>query len=439
MVVPVYFVIFTSATLVTSFILYQGLKASAVTLITMVMSFFVICLGITLLQMSKVDPKQLTKLDRKASIFLEATHRPTEETEKGSMSAMEEPGMDALRGGFGAVGSIIRARSINRKLSMSSTYGQLGGHHTSNLSTHGLESLQRYQCECPHAILEILLNAVNDNPMPHDAMDQVSLHTKSPVEGGSSFSHNVFPPKSKSSLTVSSCLEVRDLQPDYQFEEADVVHQYGYGRGDEAVHGFRQHPHLLPPMSNSATGRRSASNSISSIYPPVVESPDEYADLATPPLDKRGRYLDPYNAPGPSNLSKKPPRSRSNSPGPSGLPSTSKLANMFHFSTSADPSKHQVRGGAHRGTKDYPQLKTKDLAPEEMQERRGLVSDSPTDVRESTSYDDEPQSAVTDESMGHVFKATVRPLQTTTGRASGDYRGDGDITPKGSYAGGPYA
>ena len=148
MVVPVYFVTFTSATLITSFILYQGLKASAITLITMVLGFFVICLGITLLQMSKVDPKQLTKLGRKATIFLEATNRPTEESEKGNVSALEEPGMDALRGGFGAVGSIIRARSVSRRLSNASNYGQIGHHNSaSNLSTHGLGQLQRFQRE----------------------------------------------------------------------------------------------------------------------------------------------------------------------------------------------------------------------------------------------------------------------------------------------------
>lgn len=153
MVVPVYFVTFTSATLITSFILYQGLKASAITLITMVLGFFVICLGITLLQMSKVDPKQLTKLGRKATIFLEATNRPTEESEKGNVSALEEPGMDALRGGFGAVGSIIRARSVSRRLSNASNYGQIGHHSSaSNLSTHGLGQLQRFQREPPETI-----------------------------------------------------------------------------------------------------------------------------------------------------------------------------------------------------------------------------------------------------------------------------------------------
>lgn len=151
MVVPVYFVTFTSATLITSFILYQGLKASVITLITMVLGFLVICLGITLLQLSKVDPKQLTKLDRKATIFLQAAHIPTEESEKGNVTAMEEPGMDALRGGFGAVGSIIRARSISRQLSSASSfggYGKFGGYASgSNLSTHGMGHVQRYQCE----------------------------------------------------------------------------------------------------------------------------------------------------------------------------------------------------------------------------------------------------------------------------------------------------
>ena len=71
MVVPVYFCFFSSATLITSFILYQGLKASAVQLITMVLGFLTICLGITLLQMSKVDPKVFKGLDRRSTILLD--------------------------------------------------------------------------------------------------------------------------------------------------------------------------------------------------------------------------------------------------------------------------------------------------------------------------------------------------------------------------------
>jgi hypothetical protein len=155
MVVPVYFCFFSSATLITSFILYKGLKASAVTLITMVLGFLVICLGITLLQMSKVDPKVLTKLDRRSTMLLEAGRHPIESEEKGEVTALEDPGMDALRGGFGAVGSIIRARSVSRRMSSASSYqGGKRWPYDSNgglLSTHGLGNLQRYQCQWPGA------------------------------------------------------------------------------------------------------------------------------------------------------------------------------------------------------------------------------------------------------------------------------------------------
>ncbi|TXT15810.1 hypothetical protein VHUM_00313 [Vanrija humicola] len=151
MVVPVYFCYFTSATMVTSFILYKGLKAPATTLVTMVLGFLVTCFGITLLQMSKVDPKQLQHLDRRSTLLMAAARHGTEDQEKGRVTAMEEPGMDALRSGFGAVGSVIRARSISRRMSTASSatggypFGQGSGH----LNTHGLGSLQRYQREYP--------------------------------------------------------------------------------------------------------------------------------------------------------------------------------------------------------------------------------------------------------------------------------------------------
>ena len=124
MVVPVYFCYFSSATLITSFILYQGLKASIITILTMVLGFLVICLGITLLQLSKVDPTTFTKMDRKSTMLFQAAKHQTEEAEKGDVLAMEDPGMDALRGGFGAVGSIIRARTVSRTMSAASQFGQ---------------------------------------------------------------------------------------------------------------------------------------------------------------------------------------------------------------------------------------------------------------------------------------------------------------------------
>ncbi|EJF67189.1 hypothetical protein DICSQDRAFT_46933 [Dichomitus squalens LYAD-421 SS1] len=54
--------IVTFCTLVTSVILYQGLKASASQIITIVLAFAVICTGIIILQMTKVDPRQLTNV-----------------------------------------------------------------------------------------------------------------------------------------------------------------------------------------------------------------------------------------------------------------------------------------------------------------------------------------------------------------------------------------
>ena len=95
-------------------ILFQGLKAGVSQIITIVMAFLVICVGITILQMSKVDPTELKTLDRRSTILLQAARKQTESIEEKSLAGIEDPGMDALRGSFGTVGSIIRARSAHR-------------------------------------------------------------------------------------------------------------------------------------------------------------------------------------------------------------------------------------------------------------------------------------------------------------------------------------
>lgn len=80
---------------------------------------------------------------------MQATKHQTEDTEKGEITAVEEPGMDALRGGFGAIGSIIRSRSARR---LSNASSMAGGRRrfdsvSAGLSTHGMQDLQRYQRE----------------------------------------------------------------------------------------------------------------------------------------------------------------------------------------------------------------------------------------------------------------------------------------------------
>ncbi len=89
------------------------------------MGFLVICVGITILQLSKIDPTQLKVpgLDRRSTMLLQATRANTEGMDEKSLSAIEDPGIDTLRGSFGAMGSIIRANTA-RRMSMSSRASQ---------------------------------------------------------------------------------------------------------------------------------------------------------------------------------------------------------------------------------------------------------------------------------------------------------------------------
>ncbi|KIP04337.1 hypothetical protein PHLGIDRAFT_76121, partial [Phlebiopsis gigantea 11061_1 CR5-6] len=122
LVTPTYYVLFTFCTLVTSVILYQGLKASATQIITVVLAFFVICTGIFILQMSKVDPRKLEKacdmddLDPSFDSDAQSTREIVEKT--------EVPGIDSLRGTFGAIGTIIRTKRRMRALSAASQASQ---------------------------------------------------------------------------------------------------------------------------------------------------------------------------------------------------------------------------------------------------------------------------------------------------------------------------
>ncbi|KAG9018187.1 hypothetical protein FRB90_011936 [Tulasnella sp. 427] len=118
MVTPTYYVIFTFCTLVTSVILYQGLKSTVTQILTVVLGFLVICSGITLLQMSKVDPSKLQKehnLDRKSMLLLKVANEEVEKpiNQDGTTAELvkeEEPGLDALRGFNGLAGTLARNR-----------------------------------------------------------------------------------------------------------------------------------------------------------------------------------------------------------------------------------------------------------------------------------------------------------------------------------------
>ncbi|RXK40813.1 hypothetical protein M231_01872 [Tremella mesenterica] len=362
MVVPVYFCFFSSSSLITSFILFQGLKASAITLITMVLGFLVTCLGITLLQLSKVDPKQLSKLDRRSTMLLAAARHPTEENEKGEVTALEDPGMDALRGGFGAVGSIIRARTASRRFSNASSLGTGWGSQPNNLSTHGMGNVQRFQ--------------LSDNPMPEDAMDQISLHSKSPTgTAGSGFGFRGYTMSSDSPRRSKSHIKFEDPNVKHDFPRHDSIIEIPSAQSEVPTlilpsRSQRQHP--VSPMEDIAEDE----NEKSSRPPSRLLSP---APASAPP--GQTRYIDAHEFQNP------PYEPQSANLGLHQLPrSTSRgLSGLFSFGSGPDlvlgkkksssdvSSQGEVRGGSHRGTRDYPHLPKEDRE-KEHDERLALVS-----------------------------------------------------------------
>ncbi|KAK8853416.1 hypothetical protein IAR55_004122 [Kwoniella newhampshirensis] len=461
MVVPVYFCFFSSATLITSFILYQGLKASAVTLITMVLGFLVTCLGITLLQLSKVDPNTLDKLDRKSTILMQAAQHQTEDSEKGQVSALEDPGMDALRGGFGAVGSIIRARSVSRRISNASTLGgrPMYSHDSGNLSTHGLGNLQRYQ----------LSDGPIHDPMPSDAMDHISLHSaKSPNQPNFPTSYFPSPRGSRSQI---------------KFEEADVVHQYHYGHtpDQDATHTTRPAINPLSPgrsFSGDATGGHGGFSShipflnhrqpsTGSMYPPVMEEDEDLAEKeadkdnetrsythsavlteepSSIPLPSRNTSdpYAPYQHPG-AGFEQDPQNAKNLHSGHRGL------SGLFQFHSGPDLSLHiqnKIRsrskdgGTSEKREKDFPHShlskKNRDEALE-REERTALVVRSDEESGgEETKEDEEALksavSAVGHEKIATLGAATRVQLNQPTSQPMGQSRsggGSGLIGPRG--------
>lgn len=160
--------------------------------------------------MSKVDPTTLGKLDRKSTILLQASRQHTEQNEKSEIAGMEDPGMDALRGGFGTIGSIIRARSMSR-MSMSTTGSfrqrrRLDEESRGGLTTHGLENLPRHQ--------------LYDAPMPDsEHPDDISMQSQPSIPN----------------ITLSP------HPTTIRFEDGDIAHYYpSPGKSGTPVHESRQ-------------------------------------------------------------------------------------------------------------------------------------------------------------------------------------------------------
>jgi hypothetical protein len=227
MVTPTYYVIFTFCSMVTTVVLFQGLKASATQILTIVMAFFTICIGITILQMSKVDPVSLTKLDRRSTLLLQVARQNTGAAEEKSAAGFEDPGIDTLRGAFG---SFIRANTARRMSRSSRGASSLRNRMSAGSRSHDIEAE-------PSTSLDKLggmtRHQLYDAPVPRkpDSIDRASSFASTST----------------------------DRRPTIKFDSQDVVHQYRpTGKGDTATHEHRNAMHGYPyPPIPSAQGQAS--------------------------------------------------------------------------------------------------------------------------------------------------------------------------------------
>ncbi|KAF2011839.1 DUF803-domain-containing protein [Aaosphaeria arxii CBS 175.79] len=109
LVTPTYYVFFTSATIVTSAILFRGFKGTPATISTVIMGFLQICAGVVLLQLSKSAKDVPDAAVFKGDLDQVRTVAEQEEPEY-------EPRADTIRGGSSIIRSISKARTEKQAL-----------------------------------------------------------------------------------------------------------------------------------------------------------------------------------------------------------------------------------------------------------------------------------------------------------------------------------
>ncbi|OQN99213.1 hypothetical protein B0A48_15062 [Cryoendolithus antarcticus] len=104
LVTPTYYVYFTSATIVTSAILFRGFHGTAVSITTVVMGFLVICAGVVLLQLAKSSKDVPDSAVFQGELDQVRTMAEQEEPES-------EPRADTIRGGAAIVRAMSKIRT----------------------------------------------------------------------------------------------------------------------------------------------------------------------------------------------------------------------------------------------------------------------------------------------------------------------------------------
>ncbi|GEM07933.1 DUF803 domain membrane protein [Rhodotorula toruloides] len=319
-VTPVYFTIFTSCTLITSIILNKGFGgASVAAIITVVLGFLVIVVGISLLQLSKIDPEEIKDgvLDRRSTILLSVS-RAEKDTSSEKAFGVEDPGIDAIRGVAGALGSIHRAismRSGRGTQSRRTTGSSLANPFADEemvMRRRGRNGAPGAMGSGPHAVGEdgVLRYELYDQPMqfadepmPLDAADKISLHSslKSPsLEAGG---------RSRSASAI-------------QFAETDEVHRYAppKRKGKDVVAQHHEQPrlegsHVHVPHTLS-TGDIASPGLPPSRFSSSTVTPDraEFSAARSGSVFANSAYVDPYNEAEQGHRSASPPLGSATSP-----------------------------------------------------------------------------------------------------------------------------
>ncbi|OAX39726.1 DUF803-domain-containing protein [Rhizopogon vinicolor AM-OR11-026] len=264
MVTPTYYVLFSFCSMVTTIVLFRGLSAPVSQILTLVLAFLTICVGITILQMSKIDPAQLSKLDRRSTMLLQAARATTEDAEEKGAVGMEDPGIEALRGSFGTMSSIIRARSA-RRMSQSSRLP------TSSLRARpdGTPST-RWQQDTNHTYDGLTRHQLYDAPVPR-----------------------ISDPERSSSVSSGSTTLYSPRRTTIKFGSQDLVHSYRLpGSGNESIHEHRSAvhspatqpgnlPYIYPPAPNTDSPTSPGSGSQSITIPPRANDEPPAPTLTT--------------------------------------------------------------------------------------------------------------------------------------------------------------
>ena len=186
--------------------------------------------------MSKVDPEKLTNLDRRSTILLQAAREHTETMDEKGVIGVEDPGLDALRGSFGTIGSIIRARTV-RRMSQSS-------HRDSHLRPPGaaapyVAGTSSWMSGDGMGLGGLKRHQLYDAPVPR-ADDEQSIHS-----------------------------QLVNKRPTIKFGEEEVVHSYSRpGIGDNSV----SHEHR----------RAGGSALLHDGYPPLPQIPTQERQSSSP-------------------------------------------------------------------------------------------------------------------------------------------------------------